>query len=226
MDELVKDFLQESTENLDRLDQEFVHLESDPSNSELLGSIFRTIHTIKGSCGFLGFTKLEKLTHASESLLSQMRAGELVLNSEIADHLLEMVDTVRALRSEIRTTESEGSRDYLDLVDRLKKLLTTALPAASIAATPPPAEIAPTSISQDIANNLEKKPEFENQKTSPPDAPPPQQRAAARRKSPNPASSRRASAEPSSTRAAFVRKKSSARCRCRGLATPGASAKS
>ena len=97
MDELVKDFLQESTENLDRLDQEFVHLESDPGNAELLGSIFRTIHTIKGSCGFLGFTKLEKLTHAGESLLSQMRAGELVLNSEIADHLLEMVDAVRAL---------------------------------------------------------------------------------------------------------------------------------
>ena len=108
MDELVKDFLQESTENLDRLDQEFVHLESDPGNAELLGSIFRTIHTIKGSCGFLGFTKLEKLTHAGESLLSQMRAGELVLNSEIADHLLEMVDAVRALLAEIRTTESEG----------------------------------------------------------------------------------------------------------------------
>jgi two-component system chemotaxis sensor kinase CheA len=123
MDDLVKDFLQESTENLDRLDQEFVQLESDPGNLELLGSIFRTIHTIKGSCGFLGFTKLEKLTHAGENLLSQMRAGELALNQEIADHLLEMVDAVRGVLQEIRTTESEGAEDYLDLIERLKKFL-------------------------------------------------------------------------------------------------------
>jgi two-component system, chemotaxis family, sensor kinase CheA len=166
MDELVKDFLQESTENLDRLDQEFVHLESDPGNSELLGSIFRTIHTIKGSCGFLGFTKLEKLTHAGESLLSQMRAGELVLNPEIADHLLEMVDAVRALLTEIRNTESEGTRDYLDLVDRLKKLLATAQPPA---ATPPAADLAPTP--PDVASKAETPSESEKQTTSPSDAP-------------------------------------------------------
>jgi two-component system, chemotaxis family, sensor kinase CheA len=67
MDELIKDFLQESGENLDRLDQEFVKLEKEPSNLELLKSIFRTIHTIKGTCGFLGFTKLEALTHAERA---------------------------------------------------------------------------------------------------------------------------------------------------------------
>src|SRR5579862_3163372 len=168
MDELVKDFLQESTENLDRLDQEFVHLESDPGNSELLGSIFRTIHTIKGSCGFLGFTKLEKLTHAGESLLSQMRAGELVLNPEIADHLLEMVDAVRTLLTEIRNTESEGTRDYPDLVERLKKLLATAQPPAPLAATPPAADLAPPP-PQGAANKAEKQPESEKQTISPSD---------------------------------------------------------
>jgi two-component system, chemotaxis family, sensor kinase CheA len=61
MDEIVKDFLIESNENLDRLDQELVKLESEPSSKELLASIFRTIHTIKGSCGFLGFAHLEKV---------------------------------------------------------------------------------------------------------------------------------------------------------------------
>jgi two-component system, chemotaxis family, sensor kinase CheA len=178
MDELVKDFLQESTENLDRLDQEFVHLESDPGNAELLGSIFRTIHTIKGSCGFLGFTKLEKLTHAGESLLSQMRAGELVLNSEIADHLLEMVDAVRALLAEIRTTESEGTRDYLDLVERLKKLLATAQPAAVIAAAPPPAEIPSPPATQHVASDAEKKSEAAQQKANSADAAPTPSKAA------------------------------------------------
>src|ERR1035437_7769491 len=63
MDDLIKDFLVESNENLDRLDSELVKLESDPSSQELLSSIFRTIHTIKGSCGFLGFGKLEKVAH-------------------------------------------------------------------------------------------------------------------------------------------------------------------
>ena len=66
MDEIVKDFLIESTENLDRLDQDLVKLEDDPSSSELLASVFRTIHTIKGSCGFLGFSKLEKVAHAAK----------------------------------------------------------------------------------------------------------------------------------------------------------------
>jgi two-component system, chemotaxis family, sensor kinase CheA len=74
MDDLVREFLLESYENLDRLDQDFVKLETEPGNLELLKSIFRTIHTIKGTCGFLGFGNLEALAHAGESLLS-LRKG-------------------------------------------------------------------------------------------------------------------------------------------------------
>ena len=69
MDELVGEFLVESLENLDQLDQDLVVLEQDPENLEVLKSIFRTIHTIKGTCGFLGFSKLESITHVGESLL-------------------------------------------------------------------------------------------------------------------------------------------------------------
>jgi two-component system, chemotaxis family, sensor kinase CheA len=95
MDDLTREFLLESYENLDRLDQDFVKLEAEASNLELLKSIFRTIHTIKGTCGFLGFTKLETLTHAGESLLSLLRDGQLTLNAEITTALLAMVDAVR-----------------------------------------------------------------------------------------------------------------------------------
>lgn len=77
MDSLIQDFLQESNENLNRLDHEFVSLEKDPKNKELLGSIFRTIHTIKGTCGFLGFLKLESLAHESFDELIQQNAEEL-----------------------------------------------------------------------------------------------------------------------------------------------------
>ena len=89
-EELVTEFLIESGENLDRLDRDLVELEKDPTNRERLSSIFRTIHTIKGTCGFLGFTKLEAVSHIGENLLSHMRDGELLLNEELTTGLLKM----------------------------------------------------------------------------------------------------------------------------------------
>jgi two-component system, chemotaxis family, sensor kinase CheA len=122
MDEIVKDFLIESNENLDRLDQELVKLESDPSSKELLASIFRTIHTIKGSCGFLGFARLEKLAHAGESLLSRLRDGMLTLSAEITSALLAMVDAVRHMLAAIQATAEDGEEDYLPLIGLLASL--------------------------------------------------------------------------------------------------------
>lgn len=136
MDEIIKDFLQESRENLDRLDQEFVKLEGEPGNRELLKSILRTIHTIKGTCGFLGFTKLEALTHAGESLLSLLRDGELQLSVQCADALLEMVDAVRNYLHDIETTEAEGAGDTTELIAKLKKLQVRN--SAKAEAVPPP----------------------------------------------------------------------------------------
>ncbi len=122
MDEIVKDFLIESNENLDRLDQELVKLESEPSSKELLASVFRTIHTIKGSCGFLGFARLEKLAHAGESLLSRLRDGQMILNAEITSGLLAMVDAVRRMLAAIQTTGQDGEEDYAALIELLARL--------------------------------------------------------------------------------------------------------
>jgi two-component system chemotaxis sensor kinase CheA len=124
MDDLIKEFVVESVENLDRLDSELVKLESDPSSQELLSSIFRTIHTIKGSCGFLGFSKLEKVAHAGESLLSPLRDGKLSLSPEFTSGLLAMVDAIRAMLGEIQTTEQDGTETYPDLIETLVKLQT------------------------------------------------------------------------------------------------------
>ena len=134
MDDIVKDFLIESRENLDRLDQELVSLESDPGSKDLLASIFRTVHTIKGSCRFLGFARLEKVAHAGESLLSKLRDGALALNTEITSGLLAMVDAVRRMLNEIQATEHDGENDYPQLLDRLKNLQTVKTESA-----PPPA---------------------------------------------------------------------------------------
>ena len=75
VDEIVAEFLVESYENLEQLAQELVELEHNPTGHELLASVFRSIHTIKGTSGFLGFSHLEKVTHVGESLLSRLRDG-------------------------------------------------------------------------------------------------------------------------------------------------------
>jgi two-component system chemotaxis sensor kinase CheA len=122
--EIVNDFLVESYENLDRLDRELVGLEKNPGDRDALAGVFRTIHTIKGTCGFLGFTKLEKVAHAGENLLALLRDGKLVLNPEITTALLRMVDAIRQVLADIQTSGQDGAYDYPELLDHLKRLQT------------------------------------------------------------------------------------------------------
>jgi two-component system chemotaxis sensor kinase CheA len=108
MSEIIQEFLVESHENLDQLDRDLVALERAPDSHDLLSRIFRTIHTIKGTSGFLAFNRLESLTHAGESLLARLRDGVQALTPSSTDALLRMVDTVRVLLSVIETTGGEG----------------------------------------------------------------------------------------------------------------------
>lgn len=120
--DIVKDFLVESYENLDRLDRELVGLEKNPDDGDALGSIFRTIHTIKGTCGFLGFSKLEAVAHVGENLLTQLRDRKLRLNPEITTALLSMVDAIRQMLSSIEASGQEGERDDNTLIALLTRL--------------------------------------------------------------------------------------------------------
>jgi len=120
--DIVKEFLVESYENLDRLDRELVGLEKNPEDRDALGSVFRTIHTIKGTCGFLGFNKLEAVAHVGENLLTRLRDRQLTLNPEITTALLSMVDAVRQMLSQIETAGQEGERDDSVLIATLTRL--------------------------------------------------------------------------------------------------------
>jgi len=120
--DIVQDFLVESYENLDRLDRDLVELEKNPDDRDALAGVFRTIHTIKGSCGFLGFGRLEKLAHVGESLLARLRDQQLRLSPEITTALLSMVDAVREMLKEIGSTGQDGDRDYVELRDQLTQL--------------------------------------------------------------------------------------------------------
>lgn len=131
MQEIIAEFLVESREGLDHMDRDLVALEENPSDKELLARIFRCAHTVKGTSGFLGFTKLEALTHAGESLLSRMRDGELRLDDEKTTALLAMVDAIRAMLDEVEVGATDGDGDYSELTDTLRKM------AAGEAGTPP-----------------------------------------------------------------------------------------
>src|ERR1700739_2160144 len=127
-DEIVNGFLTESYENLDRLDRELGGLEKNPDDHDALASVFRTIHTIKGTCGFLGFSQLEKGAHRGGNLLTRLRDRKLVLTPEITTALLSMVDAVRQMLSQIETGGQEGERDDSVLIATLTQLQQT--PAA------------------------------------------------------------------------------------------------
>ncbi len=122
MEEVIQEFLAESVEGLDQMDNDLVALEADPGDPDLLANIFRTIHSIKGTCGFFGYAKLESVSHVGESLLSQLRDGELVLTQEIATVLLNLVDAIREMLTAIESTGTDGENKYVDLVATLGRL--------------------------------------------------------------------------------------------------------
>lgn len=122
LEEIIKEFLVESYENLDQLDRDLLALEDAPDDRKRLSSVFRTIHTIKGTCGFLGFPILEHVAHVGESLLVRLRDGELRLDGAITTGLLAMVDAVRTMLTNITQTKTEGENHYESLVEVLDQL--------------------------------------------------------------------------------------------------------
>lgn len=131
LDDIIKEFLVESYENLDQLDRDLLSLEDEPENKNLLSSVFRTIHTIKGTCGFLGFPILEHVAHVGESLLVKLRDGEMKLDGTITSGLLAMVDAIRTMLANIETTKSEGEDQYETVVTVLEELRTGKVIAAA-----------------------------------------------------------------------------------------------
>ncbi len=118
----ITEFLEEISEILNRLDQQFIALEKNPADTECLAEIFRDLHTIKGSCGLLGLNKLESITHSGENLLGKLRDGKLVLKPEMINALLEMMDAVWKMVACLKKDGQEGPADYSVLIENLDRL--------------------------------------------------------------------------------------------------------
>ncbi len=111
MDDIIKEFLAESSEDLDVLERDLVALERAPGSGDLLAEIFRSVHTLKGNSGALGYPKLESIAHAGETLLARLRDGKLELTSQLTNGLLAMVDALRGLLKRIEDSGNEGDSD-------------------------------------------------------------------------------------------------------------------
>ncbi len=124
LDRVFQDFLVESQENLDRLDQEFVALEHDPANEQLLASVFRTIHSIKGSAGFLNLTCLEQVSHCAEDVLAKLRDHSLALDEDLTTILLRAVDSIKSILIHLQKTGEEGEHNMQEVLEDLKAVMT------------------------------------------------------------------------------------------------------
>jgi two-component system chemotaxis sensor kinase CheA len=152
-DDLTREFLIESQEGLDRMERCLTDLEEKPQDAGLIGEIFRAVHTIKGTTGFLGFKRLETLAHAGENLLGLLREGKLTANRPLITGLLELLDGLRSILKLIETKESEGEGDDAVLISHLEALQMPAQveakepvharAGAASASAPPPAKIKP-----------------------------------------------------------------------------------
>jgi two-component system chemotaxis sensor kinase CheA len=122
MDEDIKAFLVESYENISQIETDLVTLEKNPTHQDLLEGIYRSLHTIKGNCGFMAFPTLEALTHSGENLLSCLRDGQLQLNAEITSSLLQLLDAMQQICAQIEAIGQEGDVDYSGLIQTLNQL--------------------------------------------------------------------------------------------------------
>jgi two-component system chemotaxis sensor kinase CheA len=122
MDELTREFLIESQEGLDRMERCLTKLEEKPHDTGLLAEIFRSVHTIKGTTGFLGFKRLEKLAHAGENLLGLLREEKLVADQPTITGLLQLLDGLRSILKTIEASGNESTGEDAALIGRLEEL--------------------------------------------------------------------------------------------------------
>lgn len=119
MDDLISEFITETSESLAVLDQELVKLEQNPNDKNILGNIFRLVHTVKGTCGFLGLPRLESVAHAGENVLGKIRDGEIIVTPHAISIVLEALDRIKDIMEKLAASGSEPVGDDSDLIKRL-----------------------------------------------------------------------------------------------------------
>jgi two-component system, chemotaxis family, sensor kinase CheA len=136
MDDLLREFLTETNESLDTVDNQLVRFEQDPNNAKILDNIFRLVHTIKGTCGFLGLPRLEALAHAAETLMGKFRDG-LPVTGEAVTLILSSIDRIKEILAGLESTHAEPEGADTDLIDALHAMVERGMAAAAAAPAQP-----------------------------------------------------------------------------------------
>jgi two-component system, chemotaxis family, sensor kinase CheA len=135
MDDLLREFLTETGESLDTVDNQLVRFEQDPNNAKILDNIFRLVHTIKGTCGFLGLPRLEALAHAGETLMGKFRDG-MPVKAEAVTLILASIDRIKEILAGLEATEAEPEGTDQDLIVQLHQMVEEGMQAMSAPASP------------------------------------------------------------------------------------------
>src|SRR3982075_549755 len=122
MDDLLREFLTETSESLDTVDNQLVRFEQEPNNAKILDNIFRLVHTIKGTCGFLGLPRLEALAHAGETLMGKFRDG-MPVTAEAVTLILSSIDRIKEILAGLEATETEPEGTDQDLIVKLEEMV-------------------------------------------------------------------------------------------------------
>ena len=145
MDDLLREFLTETSESLDTVDNQLVRFEQDPSDAKILDNIFRLVHTIKGTCGFLGLPRLEALAHAGETLMGKFRDGMPVTAGAVT-LILSSIDRIKEILAGLEATENEPEGTDEDLIEKLHEMAEGGAHAAAAEAEAAPAEMPPAPV--------------------------------------------------------------------------------
>jgi len=138
MDDLLREFLTETSESLDTVDNQLVRFEQEPNNAKILDNIFRLVHTIKGTCGFLGLPRLEALAHAAETLMGKFRDG-MPVTGQAVTLILTTIDRIKDILGRLEATEAEPDGSDQDLIDELQAMVERGMAAMSAASPVAPA---------------------------------------------------------------------------------------
>ncbi|MET4426536.1 Hpt domain-containing protein, partial [Bradyrhizobium sp. RT3a] len=142
MDDLLREFLTETSESLDTVDNQLVKFEQEPNNAKILDNIFRLVHTIKGTCGFLGLPRLEALAHAGETLMGKFRDG-MPVTGQAVTVILSSIDRIKEILAGLEATEAEPEGTDRDLIDKLEAMVEQGMAAMAAGAAAPVAESPP-----------------------------------------------------------------------------------
>ncbi len=149
MDDLLREFLTETSESLDTVDNQLVRFEQEPNNAKILDNIFRLVHTIKGTCGFLGLPRLEALAHAAETLMGKFRDG-MPVTGEAVTLILTTIDRIKDILSQLEATEAEPEGNDQDLIGELEAMVERGMAEMEGSAGPVAVDAAPAGMAAPV----------------------------------------------------------------------------